>query len=538
MTPLAAGGGGDLELILFGILAATGGLVLLAQRTGVPYPITLTLGGIALAFVPGVPAVELDPDLVLVLILPPLLYAAAFFSSLRDLRANLRPISLLAVGLVIATTLTVALVAHTLIDGLSWAAACVLGAVLAPTDPVAATAIAGRLGAPRRITTVVEGESLINDSTALIAYKFAVAAVVTGGFSVLDAGFEFVYSVAGGIAIGVVVGAVVGALRRRTEDPPTEITLSIVSPYLAYLPADALGLSGVIAAVTTGIYLGWRAPQLASPTTRLQAYAVWEILVFSLNAALFVLIGLQLRTATEGLDGGTDAMTLAGYAAAIIATVVLTRFAWLFPFTYLPRRLSRRLRGRDPAPPPSWVLVLGWSGLRGAVSLAAALAIPETTAGGAPFPERDVIVFLTFAVVVFTVVGQGLTLPLVVRAFDVHDDGGKEAVEESKARLRAAEAALRRLDELRTEGWVRDDTEQRVRGLYEFRRRRIRARFDADDDRDGIEARSLDYQRLARELLEAQRAEIVALRGQGRINDEVMRRIERELDLEDNRLEV
>lgn len=297
---LAATEGSNVDLILFAILLAVIGLVVLAYVTRVPYPILLTLGGMAIGFVPGIPTVELEPELVLLIFLPPLLYSAAFFSSLRDLRANLRPITLLSLGLVLATTFAVAVVAHAVVPGMSWGAAFVLGAVLSPTDPVAATAIAGRLGAPRRITVIVEGESLVNDSSALIAFRFALAAALTGTFSVVDAGVQFVLGVIGGAAIGLLVGAVVAAVRRRIEHAPTEIAISIGTAYLAYLPADALGVSGVVAAVTSGIYLGWRASELASPSTRLQSYAVWEILVFLANAALFVSSACSCRACSTG----------------------------------------------------------------------------------------------------------------------------------------------------------------------------------------------------------------------------------------------
>ncbi|MGI8513309.1 MAG: cation:proton antiporter, partial [Solirubrobacteraceae bacterium] len=291
------------ELLIPGLLIAVAALSALARAIDVPYPILLMLGGLGLGFVPGVPEVRLDPDLVLVLFLPPLLHSAAFFSSLRDLKRDLRPISTLAIGLVLATTVTVAVVAHTMIEGLPWAAAFALGAIVSPTDPIAATTIARRLGAPRRMVTILEGESLINDGTALVAYKVAVAAAVGGSISLLDASFDFVAGAVGGVAIGLAVGYVVAAVRRRLDDPPVEITVSLFTGFAAYVPADELGLSGVLAAVTTGIFLGWRAPELTSAATRMQGYALWEILVFLLNATLFILVGLQLGTILDGLSG-------------------------------------------------------------------------------------------------------------------------------------------------------------------------------------------------------------------------------------------
>ena len=525
------------EIVLLGLLVSVVGLLLLATWTHVPYPILLVLGGLGIGFVPGVPAVELEPDLVLLIFLPPLLYGASFFSSLRNLRANLRPISLLAVGLVLATMVSVALVAH-LVIGLAWPVAFVLGAIVSPTDPVAATAIAARLGAPRRVVTIIEGESLINDGTALVAYRFALGAVLSGSFSLWMAGLQFVLSAIGGVAVGLVIGFVVAAIRRRLENPLVEITISLFTAYFAYLPAEAIGVSGVLAAVTVGIYLGWRAPQLIAPSTRIQAFSIWEILTFLLNTALFVLIGLQLRPLLDGLAGERPA-SLALYAVAVVATVIVTRVVWVFLLTYLPRRLSPRLRERDPPPPWQSTFLVSWTGLRGAVSLAAALAVPETLTGGEPFPGRDLIIFLTFCVIVGTLVLQGLSLPPLIRALDLEDDDS-EAREESEARLRAAEAAIDRIDELAGEEWVRDDTADRLRGLYDYRRRRFANLIgESDGEGDGIdyEDRTGAFMRLRTELLQAERDTLVRMRNEHRISDEVLRRVQRDLDLEEARLE-
>ena len=332
--------------LLLGLMVAVAALSTIARLIDVPYPILLVVGGLVLGLIPGLPDVQLDPDLVLVLFLPPLLYAAAFFSSLRDLRRSLRPISMLAIGLVLATAGAVALVAHELIDGMPWAAAFALGGILAPTDPLASSAIIRRLGAPRRVVTIIEGESLINDGTALVIYRAAVVAAVGGGFTLLDGGLDFVVGAAGGVAVGLVVGWLVARIRKPLEDPPVEITISLATAYAAYLPAESIGLSGVLAAVTAGIYLGWQAPKIASPNMRIQGRPVWETLVFLLNALLFVLVGLQLPVAVGGL-GDIGAATLAGYAAAICATVVGVRLLWL-NVVPLSAALLERSRGRDP----------------------------------------------------------------------------------------------------------------------------------------------------------------------------------------------
>ncbi|WP_354702503.1 putative Na(+)/H(+) exchanger [Paraconexibacter sp. AEG42_29] len=536
MLTLATSEGHHLDLVLLGVLVAVALFLLAAQRSGLPYPILLVVGGGLFGFMPGSPDASLDPDLVLVIFLPPLLYSAAFFSSLSDLRANIRPISMLAIGLVVVTSLVVGVVAKLVIDELSWAAAFTLGAVLSPTDPVAATAIAGRSGAPRRFITVVEGESLVNDATALIAYRFGVAAVLTGSFSVVDALGTFAYSAAAGIAIGIGVGVVIAWLRARLDDPPTEITISLLTPYFAYLPAEALGVSAVLAAVVAGIWLGWRSPQLITPATRMQAFAFWEILVFLMNAALFVLVGLELPHVVEAAREGTDDGTLVLYGLLIATTIVVVRFLWVFPTTYLPRILSARIRDRTPVPDIGHTFLVAFTGMRGAVSLAAALAIPETTDAGVPFPGRDLIIFIVYVTILVTVVVQGLTLGPLIRALNVEDDEDAHRLRESKARLRAADAAISRIDELADEAWVRNETADRMRGLYEYRVKRFSAHFDDEDDGD-IERRSQAYQRLRREVLNAERGEIIRLRNQGFINDEMMRRIERDLDLEDARLE-
>jgi CPA1 family monovalent cation:H+ antiporter len=524
------------EVVVLGVLVAVGAFLVLGSRGGVPYPILLVLGGSALAFLPGVERFELPPELVLVAFLPPLLYAAAFFSSLQDLRDNLRPIALLSIGLVTATTVAIAAIAHAAIPGMSWPAAFVLGAILSPTDPVAAVEIATRVRAPRRLVTIVEGESLVNDSTGLVVYKFAVAAAVSGSFSLTAALGDFVVSSLSGIAIGLAVAMGVRWLRARTEDAPTEIAISLLTPYVAYLPAEALGVSAVLAAVTTGLYLGWQSPRLVTPTTRMQAFAFWEVLVYALNAALFVLVGLQLHTALHALREHTVG-ELALYAGVISGSVLLVRMLWVFPFAYLDPLLARRLGRRPEAPDPKVIALLGWTGMRGSVSLAAALAIPLTTASGAPFPQRDLIVFLAWSVIAVTIVIPGLTLPRLIAIARVYDDEETVVEQESRARIAAADAALERLRELERADWVNEDSHRRMQGAYDFRKRRFESRLEEDDDGE-IEQGSLAYQRLRREVLEAERAEVIRQRNRGLITDDIMRRIERDLDLEDARLEI
>ena len=518
-----------IEAVIISLLVAVAFLSAVATRIGIPYPILLVVGGLGLGFVPGIPDVRLEPQLVLVVFLPPLLYAAAFFANLRELRADARSIALTSTVLVAVTATAVAVAIHAIVDGLPWAVAFALGAIVAPTDPVAATQILRRFDVPRRLVNIIEGEALINDASALVLYRIAVGAIGGGAFSVMDAGLRFVASAAGGVAIGLVVALIIRELRSRLDDPPVEITLSLLSGYAAYIPADAIGASGVVAAVTTGIAIGWWAPGIATPAVRQQGFALWSLLTFLLNAILFVLVGLQLPAILGGLAGESPGFLL-GAAAAVSTVVIVTRIVWTMTTPYIIRAIDRR--PSQVARRVGWRprMVSAWSGMRGAVSLAAALALPAST------PQRDLLVFLTFGVIFATLVLQGLTLPALIRALRIETDDGDQR-EELRARLVATQAALARIEELGAEEWTRDDTIERMTGVYDYRRRRLKARAGKIDD-DGYEDRSQAYQRLVREVLEAQRAAVVALRNDGTISNDVMHRIERELDLEDERLEI
>ncbi len=522
-----------LELIIFGLLAAVAALGAVARVLNVPYPILLVTGGLGFGFVPGMPRIELPPDLVLLIFLPPLLYGAAFFTSVRDLRADLRPIALLSIGLVIVTMLAVATAAHAVV-GLPWPVAFVLGAIVSPSDAVAPATILRQLRVPRRLLTIVEGENLTNDWTALVLYRFAVVAVVTGSFSFWQASGRFVLTGLGGVAIGLIVGRVIREVRRRIDDPPIEITITLLSGYAAYLPAETLGVSGVIAAVTVGIYMGWHAPELTTPTLRIQGTSVWEIVQFLLNAVLFLLIGLQVPFIVENIAGHSQA-ELITWALLVSAVVIGVRLSWQFVVPYLIRAVDHR--ASQIARRLSWQqrVVLGWCGMRGAVSLAAALALPLEAEGGIPFPERDLLIFLSFAVILATLVGQGLTLKPLILVLHLGDDGAAER-EEWLARVHATDAALARLEELTTEGWVYQDTVARVRAMLEYRRSRFASRIKGEGS-EAFETRSAAYQRLLRDLLAAQRQALLTLRNEGHISDEIRRRVERDLDFEESRLE-
>jgi Na+/H+ antiporter len=527
---------GDLQIFIAALFVSAAGLNAAANWLKVPYPITLVIGGLLIGLIPGIPDIQLDPDLVLLVFLPPLLYSTAFFADLRTLRADARVIALQAIGLVLATAGAVAVIAHEVI-GLSWAMSFVLGAIVSPTDPAAATAVMRRVGAPRRLVNILEGESLINDATALVAFKVAVAVAIGESVSTGHTVLTFFGDVAGGVAIGVAIGWVIAEVRKRVNDVNTELTISLFSAYGAFVPADQLGVSGVLAVVACGLVLGFRAPEIASPESRMQGYAMWSILTFLLNATLFILIGLQLPTIVDGLSGRSTGEVI-GYAAAVCAAVIVMRFVWNFTITAIIRTVDRRPSQRARRATWRQRVVGGWAGMRGAVSLAAALSLPIHTNAGDPLPGRDLIQFITFSLILVTVVGQGLTLPWLIRRLDVIEDGADEQNEEIKARLVIAKAALDRVDELEGEDWTRDGTVERVRNLYRYRKRRFAAQAGKIEDEDGIEEGSLAYQRMMHEIYIVQRRELVRLRNERRISAEVMRRVERELDLEEQRLEV
>ena len=517
--------------IVLALLVVVVALVTLARRIAVPYPVLLVIGGLVLGLIPGLPRVELQPNLVFALFLPPLIYWEALNFSYRELRRNLRSITLLAVVLVLVTTCVVAVVAHAAV-GLPWATAFVLGAIVSPTDAVAAAAVFERLGAPRRLLAVIEGESLINDATALIAYRAAVAAVVSGHFSLFSAGLDFVKAAVGGVAIGLLVGWLIAQLRRRFADASVGTTISLLSGFAAYLPADSLGCSGVLAVVATGLYLGRLGPRVVSSGTRLQTQEVWQTVVFLLNGLIFILIGLQLHRVFDALAGYSP-LTLAWYAVLVGVTLIAVRMVWMFPGTYIARGIGRR--PSEPYPRVGEIVVAGWAGMSGVVSLATALALPAAIDGGGPFPARDLVVFLAFMVILITLVFKGLTLPMVIRWMGVQDDGAAE-IEETKARLKAARAGLRYLQSLDGTTGVPVEKLEHLRSHYEARIRRLAARCGDDPEADGLEATATAYEQLQRAALTAERQEAVRLRDINVIGDEVLRRVQRDLDLEELQL--
>jgi Na+/H+ antiporter len=519
--------------ILIALLGVVAAVAVVAARLHIPSSIPLVLAGVFLALVPGLPPVELAPELVLLLVLPPVIYWAAVAMSWREFKFNLRPISLLAVGCVVFTTGAVAVATHWLL-GLPWAVGFVLGAIVSPPDAVAPLSIARRMQLPRRLLVILEGEGLGNDATALILYRFAVAAVSLGAFSFVEAIGTFAVIVGGEVVWGIGVGWLMLRLRRWVRQPRIEITLMFLTPFLAYWPPEHVGGSGVLATVTTGLYISWNGLRLISAATRLQGIFFGDFLIYLIEGMVFLITGLQARALIAGI-GNYSIAELAISAAIVSAVVIIARFVWIYPATYLPRWLMRSLRRRDPAPPWQWPFALAFTGIRGIVSLAAALAIPLTTASGAPFPHRDLILFLTFSVILVTLVGQGLMFPSVIRALGLADAGRREhdedRREETRARHQAIEAAIARLHELAAERQLPAEIVEPLHARHRDRLKDIERRGDGGH-RQLIE-RPDEIEAL---LILAERSLINDLYRDGQLKDEARRRIEHELDLREAHL--
>ena len=516
---------GVIQVVLFLLLCSVV-LGWLSRRAGVPYPIALVVGGGALGFVPGLPQLEVDPQFLLVLVLPPILYQAALLTSWRDFKANLRPIGLLAIGLVIATTLAVGVTLKWLLPGIPWAAAFAFGAIVSPPDAVAATAILSRLNMPRRIVTVLEGESLVNDASGLVLYKFAVAAVATGAFSLLEASLQFALVSIGGIAIGIGLALIFVSVHRFVGDAFTEVLLSLSIPYAAYVVAESVHGSGVLAVVAAGLVRGRYTPAVVSAEMRILARSVWNILVFMLNSLIFILIGMTL-SAIMGRLTGYSAWELANYAFWVTLVSIVVRFAWVYPATYAPHWLSARLRASEPAPPHAEVFIMSWCGMRGIVSLAAALALPMTVQSGEPFAYRDLIIFLTFVVIAVTLVVQGLTLTPLIRRLKVGSDASASE-EHMRARLALGRAALAAIDALSGKERMPRELVARVRAEFADRMETVAPHGGNSGFGFGKELR------LA--AVRAERQELIRIWRAGEISDDVLHHLEEELDYEEQRL--
>ena len=515
--------------LLLALLVVVAVLVTISRRIHVPYPVLLLLGGLVVGLVPGIPRLELDPEIVFLVVLPPLLYVSAFLTPIRDFRTNLKNISSLAIGLVAVSAGVVAVIAMAFVPGMSWPLAAALGAIVSPPDAVAATAIAQRLAVPRRVVSILEGESLLNDATALTIYRAAIgAAVAAVTVSVVGSLASFVFVALGGILIGLVVGWIASWVRTHLTDTPVEITVSLITPYAAYLPAELLGVSGVLAAVTAGLFLGRRSSLIMGSEARLAGRAVWESLVFLLTGVVFLAIGFQISSIAREMDR-TTVLQLAAVGVLVSVALIAVRAVWIFAMSLrdLLAKNQRRTRLRES-------IVLSWAGMRGVVSLAAALAIPMALPGNA-IPLRAAIIIITFTVILVTLVGQGLTLPLVIRAVRLGGDAD-EGHEESHARQELIEEALRRIDDLEKKWPDHKPLIDQLRTSYQHRAEHEEQLHEAPGNE--AEQELVEHRQIRSDVIDAQRDALAAMRDRGAIDDDVLRGIERELDLEEIRMEA
>jgi Na+/H+ antiporter len=524
----------DIELLIALVVAAAL-LVRIADAIAIPYPIVLVLGGLGIGLIPAHTEIEVDPEVFFLVFLPPLLQSAGYYASPRELRAELWPLSTLVVGLSLTTMAVVAITAEAVIPQLTIGEALVLGAILAPTDPVAAITSFSRVGVSERVTVLVEGESMLNDAVGLVAYKVALAAVVSGTFAVGDAGLDLLVAVVGGVGIGLAVAATAAYALRRLDDAPLSILISVLTGYFSFAVAEQVEASGVLAVVTGGLYLGARSHEIFDADLRLNATAFWRVLVFALNAILFILLGLQFPDILERIGDQLSPGEIVGYGLLVSGVVIAIRIAWQF----LPMSLARifpALGSADPGDDWRERLLIGWCGMRGAVSLAAALALPLELDTGAPLAERDLIIYLTVAVILSTLVLQGLTLPALVRRLRL---GAQQAwaPDEAVARLAAAQAALDRLEELETGAEPVPETAlERLRELYQARFARCVASLTGKGEEVPIENPLEGYRHVRQDLIDRERAALIGLSQDGRVNRDVFRRIQRDLDLDEARL--
>ncbi len=517
-----------IEIILL-LLAVVTILAEVANKIKVPHPILLVLVGIVIGLVPWLPDFALKPEVIFLLFLPPVLYAAAWSTSWPDFKAARRPIGLLAIGCVIFTTCAVAWITHTFIPGFGWPEAFVLGAIISPPDAVAATAATKGLGVPRRVITILEGESLVNDATGLIAYKYAVGAVMVGSFVLWEAGLQFLWVAVAGIAIGLIVGQIFLWIHKITPNNPTsDTTLTFLAPYVSYLMAEEFHLSGVLAVVTSGLFLAWHSSEVFSQQTRLQANGTWNTVLFILNGIIFILIGLQLPVILRNIND-IPFSTLLLYGAIVSVTVIVVRIIWVFPATYIPR-INKKIRKREPTPDLKLVSIVAWSGMRGIVSLAAALALPLMMSDTKAFPNRNLIIFLTFSVIFSTLVLQGLTLPKLIKMLGIKTDETEDD-EEHQVRVKVTSSVIEHIEE--NYSLLNDEILNQIKTKYEIRFQRLRR----DELNQKInDDQYVEIQRIRQELLDKERSLILRMRNEGTISFEVLRRLENELDLEETRL--
>lgn len=529
---MEAAGIHSVELIFLLLLLFVAGLAALAKKFETPYPIILVIGGLILSFFPRVPHVALNPDIVFLVILPPLLFSSAFVTSWRDFRYNLVSISMLALGLVLFTVRGVAHISQWILPGFDFRLGLVLGAVVCTTDAIAATSIAKRLGIPKRIAAIIEGESLVNDASGLLALELAVALVVTGRIpGPVERGELLIYVIASSIAIGLVVGKLIYFFETKIDDASIEITVSLIAPYVAYLSAESAHSSGVLATVVCGLYLGHKSSLYLSREARLKGYAVWDTLTFILNGFVFILLGLQLPYVLEGIHDNTLGHLLY-LGAAFSAAVILLRLVWVYPGALVSNFIRRRiLHQTETVPTPQEVFIVGWTGMRGVVALAAAISLPEYLGNGAPFPQRNLIIFLTFCVIFVTLVLQGLTLPSLIRWLGLEGASGEDT-EETQARRAMVQSAIAYLEAARdSDGPSFEPVYDELLHLQRHRLSRLDGK--ASDDPTHDPEHYGRFLTVSHKLRAVQRAVILNLRNQNQINDETLRKLEYELDLLD-----
>ena len=519
--------------LLFGIAF----LGLLSNRYKFPLPIALVIGGVCISLIPGLPVIALSPEVVFIIFLPPLLYGAAWNTSWHEFKANIRPIGLAAIGLVIFTTALVALAAHWLIDDLSWPAAFLIGAIVSPPDAVAATSVTKGLGLYPRMITILEGESLVNDASGLVAYKYALTAISAGNFVLWKAGFNFLMVASAGIAIGLAVGYIMYLVHKKFVcDAVIEVTLTFLTPFASYLLAEQFHFSGVLAVVTTGLYLSFRSSEIFSHQSRIMAYSVWEVVIYILNGLIFVLIGLQLRSVMAGIsEYPTGELVL--YGLLISFVVIIVRFIWVIPAALLPRYLSKRIREKESFDPRNMV-IFGWAGMRGVVSMAAALALPLTLPGGAAFPHRNLIIYLAFCVILSTLLLLGLTLPWIVRKLKMEPYSA--VAQEYDVRTKVATNIIMHIEENLSQ--MQDELLHNIKSKYEVKYNRLQ-RTDLPANYFG-KGQTLtgnvfnEFSKLQIDLIALERESLEKMHRAGEASEEVLRKIERELDLEETRLQM
>jgi CPA1 family monovalent cation:H+ antiporter len=524
---------GVIILLLFGITF----LGILSNRYKFPFPIVLVLSGIVISLIPGLPVIALDPAIVFIIFLPPLLYAAAWNTSWHSFKASIRPISMAAVGLVLFTTALVAIAAHLLIPDLSWPLAFLIGAIVSPPDAVAATSLTRGLGLHPKLITILEGESLVNDASGLIAYKYALAAITAGNFILWQAGLNFLIVVVAGSAVGLGVGYVLYQVHKRFIcDPVIEVTLTFLTPFASYLLAERFHFSGVLAVVTTGLYLSFRSAEMFSHESRIMAYSVWEVVIFILNSLVFILLGLQLRHVLQGLDDYASG-TLALYGIVLSAVVIVVRFIWILPSAMLPLYFSRRTLQKEQFSPRNMV-VFGWAGMRGVVSMAAALALPLTLSDGTPFPHRSLVIFLVFCVILSTLVLLGFTLPWIIKRLKLPQYS--IAAEEYEVRQSLASQTITHIEE--NLSLLQDELLNNIKSKYEVKYNRLQktdlpANYFAGGKVLGVNVFN-EYTKLQIELIGVERKIVERLHREGKTSEEILRKMEKELDLEETRLQM